>query len=156
MENDAQTGEYDQWHSRLKMYIPVFFFFFVKTYLVHIWAGLGLGWFWSTDQSREVWTWIKTLFVPDVITKWILMLFVYRGPCIYVQQPVGRWTGGSLSWLCTSGFWALSACLPATGQWRTSPSHHWRWRWWWCWSWSCPLVSHRWWSHRSFPHQAGL
>ncbi len=27
MENDAQTGEYDQWHSRLKMYIPVFLSF---------------------------------------------------------------------------------------------------------------------------------
>lgn len=73
MENDAQTSEYGQWYSRLKMYISVFFFFFsfffVKPFLVHIWAGLGLGWFWSTDQLKEVWTWIKTLFVPDVITK---------------------------------------------------------------------------------------
>lgn len=112
MENDAQTGEYGQWHSKLKMYIPVFFFpcfffFLVEMYLVHIWAGLGLSWFWSTDRSREIWTWIKTLFVPDVNTKWILMLFVYRGPCIFVQQPADRWTERSLSWLCTRGFWAF-------------------------------------------------
>lgn len=156
MENDAQTGEYCQWHSRLKMCIPVFFllllFFLFKTHLVHIWAGLGLGWFWNTDQSREVWTWIKTLFVPVpvcTITKWILMLFVHWGSGIYVQQPVGRWTGGSLSWLCTS-----RPSEPATGRWRTSPSRHWRWRWWWCWSY-WPLVSRRWWSHRSF-HLVGL
>lgn len=69
-------------------YIPVVLFlsFFVKMYLVHIWAGLGLGWIWSTGQSREVWTWILTLFVPDVNTKWILMLLDDRGPCVYVQQ----------------------------------------------------------------------
>lgn len=113
MENDAQTSEYGQWHSRLKMYIPVVFFsFFVKMYLVHIWAGLGLGWFWSTDQSREVWTWIKTLFVPDVNTKWILMFFDYRGPCVYVQQPVGQWNR-KIPGLGTSDFWALF-CLSAS------------------------------------------
>lgn len=91
------------WRCIFQFSFLFFFFLLDKMYLVHIWAGLGLGWFWSTDQSKEVWTWIKTLFVPDVITKWILMLFVCIGPCIYVQQPVGLWTRGSLSWLCTSG-----------------------------------------------------
>lgn len=89
MENVAQTGEYGEWHSRLKISIPVLFVcLFFQMILVHIWAGLGLGWFLSTDQSKEVWTWIKTLFVPDFNTKWILVLFYYRGPCVYVQQPV--------------------------------------------------------------------
>lgn len=69
MENVAQTGEYGEWHSRLKISIPVLFVcLFFQMILVHIWAGLGLGWFLSTDQSREVWTWIKTLFVPDFNT----------------------------------------------------------------------------------------
>lgn len=80
MENDAQTGEDGHWHSRLKMYIPVDFFpFFVQMYLVHIWAGLVLGWFWNTDQSRKVWTWIKTLFVPDVNTNRSSCCFTIEG-----------------------------------------------------------------------------
>lgn len=74
------------WRSLSQFYL--FFCLFFQMILVHIWAGLGLGWFLSTDQSKEVWTWIKTLFVPDFNTKWILMLFYYRGPCVYVQQPV--------------------------------------------------------------------
>lgn len=47
-------------------------------YLVHFWAGLCLGWLWNADQLKNVWTWIKTLFVPDVNTKWILI--DCRGP----------------------------------------------------------------------------
>lgn len=47
MENEAQTGKYGQRHSRLHMYskFQSSFLFFIKTHLVHIWAGLGVGWF---------------------------------------------------------------------------------------------------------------
>lgn len=70
--------------------IYIYFFVFVQMYLVHFWAGLGLGWFWNADQSKEVWTWIKTLFVPDVNTKWILI--DCRGPvCMYSNLLEDPW-----------------------------------------------------------------
>lgn len=118
MENDAQTGEYGYWHGSFNKCIPVFFC--SSNILVHIWVGLGVGWFWNTDKSKKSWTWMKTLFLPDVITKWIVMLFVCRGHWIYLQQP--QWTGWSLLWLHQ---WVLGP-QSATGRWHTSPSHHWR------------------------------
>lgn len=62
----SKVSETADWRCESQFFL--FFFFFVQMNLVHIWAGLGLGWFLSTDQSREVWTWIKTLFVPDFNT----------------------------------------------------------------------------------------